>query len=188
MTDLDPVIHAPARLRIAWAWRLSIGELIGFVALCVVIVVALVKDDDPPGAVLGSALVLGVFAAMIGWRVLAQLLNHTVIEAGDGQLVVETAPIVVSGRLVLDRQDIDQLYCTMQTTKRSAWFDLHARLRRGVDGLQLETETRRAVFLPVMWEQLPEPRDFVGHLLRKAGIRESEPFTAQRFEARVFSD
>jgi AmmeMemoRadiSam system protein A len=65
--------------------------------------------------------------------------------------------------------------------------DLYARLRRGVDGLQLESETRRGVFLPVMWEQLPEPREFVGHLLRKAQIREAEPFTAQRFEARMFA-
>jgi uncharacterized protein len=61
--------------------------------------------------------------------------------------------------------------------------DLYGKLRRGVDGLQLETPARRGVFLPVMWEQLPEPRDFVGQLLRKAGIRDTEPFTAQRFEA-----
>lgn len=66
--------------------------------------------------------------------------------------------------------------------------DLYARLRRGVDGLQLESETRRGVFLPVMWEQLPEPADFVGHLLRKAGIRDAVPFTARRFEARMFAD
>ncbi len=66
--------------------------------------------------------------------------------------------------------------------------DLHARLRRGVDGLQLESESRRGVFLPVMWEQLPTPEEFVRQLLRKAGIRESEAFTAQRFEARMFSD
>jgi AmmeMemoRadiSam system protein A len=66
--------------------------------------------------------------------------------------------------------------------------DLYAKLRRGVDGLQLETATKRGVFLPVMWEQLPEPREFVRQLLRKAGIREDEPFAAQRFEARMFAD
>jgi AmmeMemoRadiSam system protein A len=66
--------------------------------------------------------------------------------------------------------------------------DLYARLRRGVDGLVLETRGRHGVFLPVMWEQLPEPRDFVGQLLRKAGIRETERFEAKRFEARMFSD
>jgi AmmeMemoRadiSam system protein A len=65
--------------------------------------------------------------------------------------------------------------------------DLYARLRRGVDGLQLESEMRRGVFLPVMWQQLPEPRDFVAHLLRKAQIREAEPFAAQRFEAEMLS-
>ena len=66
--------------------------------------------------------------------------------------------------------------------------DLYARLRRGVDGLQLETPAKRGVFLPVMWEQLPEPRDFVGQLLRKAQIAASERFSASRFEARVFED
>ncbi len=75
----------------------------------------------------------------------------------------------------------------MQPLAFGSLADLYARLRPGVDGLQLESETRRGVFLPVMWEQLPEPRDFVGHLLRKAGIRDSERFSAQRFEAEVFT-
>ena len=66
--------------------------------------------------------------------------------------------------------------------------DLYEKLRRGIDGLQLASGARRGVFLPVMWEQLPEPAAFVGQLLRKAGIRETEPFAAQRFEARMFSD
>lgn len=63
--------------------------------------------------------------------------------------------------------------------------DLYAQLRVGVDGLQLECGGRRGVFLPVMWEQLPEPREFVRQLLRKAAIRDSEPFTASRFEAQM---
>jgi len=66
--------------------------------------------------------------------------------------------------------------------------DLYARLRRGVDGLQLETASRRGVFLPVMWEQLPTPEEFVRQLLRKAGIRDSDPFTAQRFGAQIFEE
>jgi AmmeMemoRadiSam system protein A len=66
--------------------------------------------------------------------------------------------------------------------------DLYAQLRVGVDGLQLESGGRRGVFLPVMWEQLPEPREFVRQLLRKAAIREGEPFIAQRFEAKMFKD
>jgi AmmeMemoRadiSam system protein A len=63
--------------------------------------------------------------------------------------------------------------------------DLYRHLRVGVDGLQVECGGRRGVFLPVMWEQLPEPREFVRQLLRKAAIRDSEPFTASRFEAQL---
>lgn len=28
----------------------------------------------------------------------------------------------------------------------------------------------RATFLPQVWDQLPEPADFLAHLLRKAGL------------------
>ena len=48
--------------------------------------------------------------------------------------------------------------------------DLLARLRPGIDGLVLAEGARRATFLPSVWDQLPDPRDFVGHLKRKAGL------------------
>ena len=80
------------------------------------------------------------------------------------------------------------LLSPMEPLPFSSLADLHSRLRPGVDGLQLESESRRGVFLPVMWEQLPEPREFVGQLLRKAGIREGEAFTARRFEATMIRE
>jgi uncharacterized protein len=43
-------------------------------------------------------------------------------------------------------------------------------LRPGRDGLVLEEGALRATFLPAVWEQLPAPRDFVGHLKQKAGL------------------
>jgi hypothetical protein len=43
------------------------------------------------------------------------------------------------------------------------------------------------VFLPVMWQQLPEPRDLVAHQLRNAHIPEAEPIAAQRFEAEMLT-
>jgi AmmeMemoRadiSam system protein A len=94
----------------------------------------------------------------------------------------------------LDRTELDRLsfevhvLTPMEPLPFASLADLYGKLRRGVDGLQLETLARRGVFLPVMWEQLPEPRDFVGQLLRKAGIREAEPFTAQRFEATMVKE
>lgn len=47
---------------------------------------------------------------------------------------------------------------------------LLAALRPGVDGLVIEEGTRRATFLPAVWSQLPDPRDFVAQLRRKAGL------------------
>ena len=45
------------------------------------------------------------------------------------------------------------------------------RLRPGVDGIVLEYEEHRGTFLPQVWEQLPDPRDFLDHLKAKAGLR-----------------
>lgn len=42
-------------------------------------------------------------------------------------------------------------------------------LRPGIDGLILQAAARRSTFLPAVWEQLPDPRDFIRHLKLKAG-------------------
>jgi len=48
--------------------------------------------------------------------------------------------------------------------------DCLAQLRPGVDGVILEHGWHRATFLPQVWEQLPEPRQFMANLKRKAGL------------------
>ena len=48
--------------------------------------------------------------------------------------------------------------------------DLLAQLRPNVDGVILEQGWHRATFLPQVWEQLPEPRQFLAQLKRKAGL------------------
>jgi uncharacterized protein len=42
-------------------------------------------------------------------------------------------------------------------------------LEPGVDGLVLSHGAARATFLPSVWQQLPQPRDFVSQLKHKAG-------------------
>jgi uncharacterized protein len=42
-------------------------------------------------------------------------------------------------------------------------------LRPNIDGLVLERDQSRATFLPDVWEQIPEPQEFVRHLKQKAG-------------------
>ena len=43
-------------------------------------------------------------------------------------------------------------------------------LRPGVDGVILSDGFRRATFLPQVWEQLPNPEDFLAHLCHKMGV------------------
>lgn len=63
---------------------------------------------------------------------------------------------------------------------------LLAALRPHVDGLVIADGPRRALFLPSVWEQLPDPRQFLGHLKMKAGMPAdhfSPDFKAWRFIA-----
>jgi AmmeMemoRadiSam system protein B/AmmeMemoRadiSam system protein A len=48
--------------------------------------------------------------------------------------------------------------------------DLIERLDPACDGVVLEYRGRRATFLPQVWEQLPDPRDFLRQLKLKAGL------------------
>lgn len=49
-------------------------------------------------------------------------------------------------------------------------IDALRQLRPGVDGVILVAGDRRSTFLPQVWEQLPEPRQFLAHLKQKAGL------------------
>lgn len=68
--------------------------------------------------------------------------------------------------------------------------ELLSKLRPGVDGLVLTHEFRSGLFIPEMWKQLPEPREFVTLLKRKAGLplhgwlegTKVQRFTAQHWE------
>ncbi len=45
-----------------------------------------------------------------------------------------------------------------------------AALRPNIDGVVFEYGHHRSTFLPQVWEQLPEPAEFLAHLKRKAGL------------------
>jgi AmmeMemoRadiSam system protein A len=64
--------------------------------------------------------------------------------------------------------------------------DLLAQLHPGIDGLIIEDGPHRALFLPAVWETLPDPQAFLDHLRQKAGLRPkhwSPGLTARRFAA-----
>lgn len=66
-------------------------------------------------------------------------------------------------------------------------------LRPGIDGLVLREGNHRGTFLPAVWESLPKPADFLGHLKQKAGLPEDywsdnleiERYTTQSFASSV---
>jgi len=62
--------------------------------------------------------------------------------------------------------------------------DLLERIRPGIDGLILENGSHRGVFLPAVWEQLPDPAQFLARLKIKAGLPAdywSDAITISRF-------
>lgn len=48
--------------------------------------------------------------------------------------------------------------------------DLLAQIRQDEDGIILECDGRRATFLPQVWETIPDKRQFLAELARKAGL------------------
>jgi AmmeMemoRadiSam system protein A len=62
--------------------------------------------------------------------------------------------------------------------------DLVAQLRPGIDGLVISDHGRGALFLPIVWNEIRDPRHFLLYLKRKAGLSDdhfSPGFTARRF-------
>lgn len=73
----------------------------------------------------------------------------------------------------------------------SSQQDLLKQIRPFVDGLVLEEGYRRATFLPLVWEQLPEPEDFLRHLKMKAGLPRdywSDTLRCYRYQTQVFEE
>lgn len=66
--------------------------------------------------------------------------------------------------------------------------DLLGQLRPGIDGLMLFGGCRSATFLPQVWEQLPDPRDFLDALLRKGGIRSMQNVMAASYTVRKWQE
>lgn len=65
--------------------------------------------------------------------------------------------------------------------------DLLDRLSPSEDGLIISDGVRRATFLPSVWEQLPDKRQFVQFLMRKAGIAAwSEDMHCERYRSHSF--
>lgn len=70
--------------------------------------------------------------------------------------------------------------------------ELLAKLRPGVDGVVILHGIHRALFLPQVWDMLPDAAEFLAHLCRKAGLPArafvQEPLNVLTFETRTFRE
>jgi AmmeMemoRadiSam system protein A len=69
--------------------------------------------------------------------------------------------------------------------------NLLAQIRPGIDGLILTDGRARGTFLPSVWESLPDRRDFLNHLKRKAGLPAdhwSDRVRVERYATESFGD
>lgn len=77
-------------------------------------------------------------------------------------------PPVVPAELPEIRIEVSRLTAP-QTLEYSTPDELLTRLRPGIDGVVLRDQYRRATFLPQVWENLPDPEQFLGQLCLKMG-------------------
>jgi AmmeMemoRadiSam system protein A len=91
----------------------------------------------------------------------------------------------------LKQLDVEiSILSTPRAIEAKSQEQLLAALRPDKDGLIIEDGARRALFLPKVWEAVPEPRAFLQHLKAKAGLSPdhwSDSFRAYRFTTETFS-
>ncbi len=67
-----------------------------------------------------------------------------------------------------------ELEISLLSSMHAMTFDseqnLLSQIRPGEDGIVFEYDYHRSTFLPQVWEQLPDARDFFSHLKQKAGL------------------
>jgi len=75
----------------------------------------------------------------------------------------------------LEQAEIDiSILTNPQKLAYQGGTELLQKLRPKIDGLIIAKGMARATFLPQVWDQLPNPEDFLAHLCRKAGLHPDE--------------
>lgn len=125
---------------------------------------------DEPGATFVTLRLNGELRGCIGSLAAEQPLRHDVTRNARAAALRDPRFPPLSGE-ELDGLDIE---VSLLSPARPLAFedeeDLLRQLEGDQPGLVLEFGPRRSTFLPQVWEQLPDPRDFLRHLKAKAGL------------------
>jgi AmmeMemoRadiSam system protein B/AmmeMemoRadiSam system protein A len=99
-------------------------------------------------------------------------------------------PPLTAAELPHTRVEVSLLTAPVPITFSSE-ADALRQLRPNVDGIIFSAGQRRSTFLPQVWEQLPEPRQFMVHLKQKAGLPAdwwSSEVQLQRYEVQKWKE
>ena len=70
-----------------------------------------------------------------------------------------------------DRTQVEvSLLSALERVAFDAEHDAISKLRPGVDGVVLEYGYHRSTYLPQVWQDIPDPAEFLAHLKLKAGL------------------
>lgn len=126
-----------------------------------------------PGATFVTLMLNGNLRGCIGslqaYRPLVEDVRHNAVAAAfrDPRFpplsIAELAPVHVEVSLLSPQQPM--LFNDEE--------DALSQLRPSIDGVVFEFDSYRSTFLPQVWEQLPQPRNFMAHLKHKAGLVEN---------------
>lgn len=108
----------------------------------------------------------GCIGSLEAWRPLADDVRENAVAAAFRD---PRFPPLAQEELVNTRVEVS-LLGKPEAMRFSGEADALAQMRPNIDGIIFECNGRRSTFLPQVWEQLPEPPQFMAHLKQKAGF------------------
>lgn len=108
----------------------------------------------------------GCIGSLESWRPLGQDVEANALAAAFGD---PRFPPLAADEFAGTRVEVSILSAA-EPVHFASEADAMGQLRPGIDGVILEWGRHRGTFLPQVWEQLPEPAQFMGHLKQKAGL------------------
>ncbi|MDN6021011.1 MAG: AmmeMemoRadiSam system protein A [Acidipropionibacterium jensenii] len=117
----------------------------------------------------GHPVLRGCIGTLAAWRPLAEDVCASAVAAATHD---PRFPAVTSAELAGLRVEVSVLSASAPI-RFTSQHQLVSRLRPGIDGLILEWDGYRGTFLPQVWDQIPDPTEFLTRLKQKAGLAPS---------------
>ena len=185
------ILPANAGRPLLWLARTAITSVLHFVDPPAHETYAGYEWLDDPGATFVTLRIAGRLRGCIGTLIPYQSLEldvqHNALSAAFED---PRFPPVTTAELSLIEIEVSVL-----STPEPLYFSSRAEalslLQPGVDGVVLRVPGGRATFLPQVWDELPEPEEFMRHLMQKAGLAPtywSDDVRLERYTVTAYSE